>query len=262
MSEIYPNDQELLNIQSDSATGIEYIPTGQVPYYLQFRRMLYRLILAFRRANELRVYDVGGLDIGVKPGAFWNGTELVQFEGSSSSTLADEKDNIYVYLTAGGELVTDNYTAFPDMATTPHIRLAIVKTSDGDISSITDCRGGHNFVMPYPAGGIKKIIEAHTADDELEAAQSGSVHTNNGASSTVTLLLPASAPAGTILDFAVVTAQELRIDPGEAAILDDSGQTTGKYKYANAVGASLSLAADADHNWVVTAKHGTWSEEA
>jgi hypothetical protein len=262
MSEKYPNDQELLNIQSDSATGIEYIPTGQVPYYLQFRKMLYRLILAFSRANELRVYDAGGLDIGVKPGAFWNGTELVQYEGSIGSTLADDKDNIYIYLNADGELITDNYTAFPDMATSPHIRLAIVKTADGDISSITDCRGGHNFVMPYQAGGIKKLLQAHTSDGELDAVQSGSIHTNGGASATVTLLLPASAPIGTIFDFAVTSSQELRIDPGDYAILDDSSQTAGRYKYANTVGASLSLAADAGHNWVVTAKHGSWSEEA
>lgn len=262
MSEVYPNDDQMLNIQSDGPTGIEYIPTGQVPYYMQFRRMLYRLILAFRRANELRVYDAGGLDIGVKPGAFWQGTELIQYEGTINSTLADGKDNIYVYLTADGELVTTNYTAFPDMALTPHIRLAIVKTADYDIVSITDCRGGHNFVIPYASGGVKKVIEAHQADAQLDAVESGSVHTNRGASAAVTLLLPATAPAGTALDFAVATQQVFRIDPGDAAILDDSGQTPGKYKYANAVGASLSLVADAEHNWVTLAKHGTWSEEA
>ena len=47
MSEVYPTDNELLNIQSDSETGVEYIATGQAPYYLQFRRLLYRLQLAF-----------------------------------------------------------------------------------------------------------------------------------------------------------------------------------------------------------------------
>jgi hypothetical protein len=140
MSEVYPSDNELLNLQTDSETGVEYITTGQSPYYLQFRKLLYRLLLASRRANDLRVYDEGGLDIGVKPGKFMSGTQQVNYAGSSGNTLADEKANIYIYLTSGGVLVTNEYSGFPDMATTPHIRLAIVTTSDGDITSIEDCR--------------------------------------------------------------------------------------------------------------------------
>ncbi len=73
MSEVYPSDNELLNIVSDSETGVEYIATGTAPYYLEFRKLLYRLIMAVRRANDLRVFDEGGLDIGVKPGKFWLG---------------------------------------------------------------------------------------------------------------------------------------------------------------------------------------------
>jgi hypothetical protein len=86
------------------------------------------------------VYDEGGLDIGVKAGKFWAGTQLVNYAGSSGNTLADDKANIYVYLTSAGVLVTSEYTGFPDMAVTPHVRLAIVTTSDGDITSIEDCR--------------------------------------------------------------------------------------------------------------------------
>jgi hypothetical protein len=140
MAEVYPSDNELLNLQQDGETGVEYIATGQSPYYVQFRRMLYRLLLATRRANDLRVYDEGGLDIGVKPGKFWADTQLVNYAGSSGNTLADDKANIFVYLTDAGVLVTNEYSGFPDMATTPHIRLAIVTTSDGDITSIEDCR--------------------------------------------------------------------------------------------------------------------------
>ena len=139
MAEVYPSDNELLNIQSDSETGVEYIPTGISPYYLQFRKLLYRLVLAARRANDLRVYDEGGLDIGVKSGKFWLGTQLVSYDGSSGNTLTDDKDNIYIYLDSAGALVTDEYSSFPDMATTPHVRLAIAATSNGDIDSITDC---------------------------------------------------------------------------------------------------------------------------
>ena len=262
MAEVYPSDNELLNLQSDSETGVEYIPTGTSPYYLQFRKLLYRLLLATRRANDLRVYDEGGLDIGVKDGKFWLGTELVDYDGSSGNTLAEDKANIYVYLDLAGELVSNEYSSFPDMATTPHIRLAIVSTSGGDIESITDCRMGHNFVMPYEAGGVKKTIEAHTADDALTAEGSGSVHTNLGATETVTLTLPASAPEGTIFTFAVQVAQELRVEPGAATIRDDSGQTAGKYKSADAIGECVMVVADSNGDWVTIAKYGTWTEEA
>jgi len=262
MAEVYPSDNELLNIQSDDETGVEYIPTGTAPYYLHFRKLLYRLLLAMRRANDLRVYDEGGLDIGVRAGKFWLGTQLISYAGSSGNTLADDKANIYVYLDSAGNLVINEYTDFPDMAATPHIRLATVSTSGGDIDSITDCRLGHNFVMPYAAGGVKKTIEAHTSDDTLTAAESGSVHSNLGATGTVTLSLPASAPAGTAFSFAVQTAQELRVDPGSAAIRDDSGQTANKYKSASAIGASLSLVADSNGDWATIAKNGTWTEEA
>ena len=262
MAEVYPSDNELLNMQSDSETGVEYIPTGTAPYYLHFRKLLYRLLLAARRANDLRVYDEGSLDVGVKPGKFWLGTELISYVGSTGNTLADDKANIYIYLNASGTLVTNEYSSFPDMAATPHIRLAQVCTSGGDIDSITDCRAGHNIALPYGAGGIKKTIAGHTGDDTLTAAKSGSVHSNLGASATVTLTLPASAPAGTVFSFAVQAAQQLRIDPGTAAIRDDSGQTADKYKSASTIGASLTVIADSAGNWATIAKNGTWSEEA
>jgi hypothetical protein len=262
MAEVYPSDNDLLNIQSDSETGVEFIPTGMAPYYLHFRKLLYRLLLVVRRANDLRLYDEGGLDVGVKPGKFWLGTVLVNYAGSSGNTLADDKANIYIYLNSSGTLVTNEYNGFPDMTTTPHIRLAQVCTSDGDIDSIIDCRAGHNITMPYSAGGIKKTIEAHTTDDTLTVAESGSVHTNLGASATVTLTLPASAPPGTVFSFAVQAAQQLRIDPGTATIRDDSGQTADKHKSANTIGASLTVIAESTGNWATIAKNGTWTEEA
>ncbi len=160
MAEVYPSDNELLNIQSDSETGVEYIPTGTSPYYLHFRKLLYRLLLATRRANDLRVFDEGGLDIGVKPGKFWHGTQLVSYPGSTGNTLADDKLNIYIYLDSSGNLVIDEYDGFPDMTDTLHIRLAAVTTSGGDIVSITDCRAGHNFVIPGGSGGLASVLVA------------------------------------------------------------------------------------------------------
>ena len=261
MTEVYPSDNELLNLQTDSETGVEYIPTGTSPYYLQFRKVLYRLLLAARRANDLRVYAEGGLDIGVKGGKFWLGTELINYNGSSGNTLADDKENIYIYLDSDCDLVINEYGSFPSMDTTSHIRLATVGTSGGEIESITDCRVGHNFVVPYESGGVKKAIETHTADDTLTVEESGSVHTNLGAAATVTLTLPASAPEGTVFTFAVQAVQELRVDPGSATIRDDSGQTVDKYKVADAIGECLTVIADSNADWATTAKYGTWTEE-
>jgi hypothetical protein len=261
MAEVYPSDSDLLNLQSDSETGVEYIPTGTAPYYLHFRKLLHRLLLATRRSNDLRVYDEGGLDIGVKAGKFWLGTELVSYGGSTGNTLADNKAGIYVYLDAQGTLITNEYAAFPSMAATPHVRLAIVSTSGGDITSMVDCRTGHNVVVPYAAGGIRKSIEAHTASDVLAPAESGSLHMNLGAATVVTLTLPAAAVPGTVFTFAVQSAHELRIAPGAAAIRDDSGQAAGKYKSASGIGASLTLAADANGDWATIAKNGTWTQE-
>jgi len=262
MSEVYPSDEALLNIESDSETGVEYIATGTSPYYLQFRRLLHRLLLAVRRGNDFRVYDEGGLNIGVKAGKFWLGNELVSYEGSSGNSLADDKASIYVYLDSSGSLVTDEYSGFPDMCEQPHIRLAVVKTAAGDIESIEDARRGYNFVVPYGAGGVKRTIEAHAGDDVLEQFESGSVHTNLGATGTVTLTLPSSSSAGTQFLFSVQAGQELRVDPGSATILDDSGQGSGKYKSASAVGSCLGVVSDSDGNWVTASKHGTWTEEA
>ena len=262
MAEVYPPDNDLLNIQSDNDTGVEYIPTGQSPYYLQFRKLLYRLLLATKRANDLRVYGEGGLDVGVKSGAFWFGTNLVNYNGSSNNTLADDKSNIYIYLDSDGQLVTDEYSSFPSMASAAHIRLAIVTTSNGDIDSIIDCRTGHNLALPYEAGGVRKTIENHTSDDTLTVAESGSIHTNVGATGTVTLTLPQQVPEGLMFTFAVQQSQELRVDPGTAMIRDDSGQTADKYKAADTIGDCITLVSDSNGNWDTTGKNGVWTEEA
>ena len=261
MAEAYPSDSDLLNLIQDSDTGVEYIATGTAPYYLHFRKLLYRLLLATKRANDLRVFDEGGLDVGVKSGKFWVDGGLVSYAGSSGNVLADEKPNIYMYLDPDGSLVCDEYTAFPDMKSQAHVRLAIVSTSGGGITAIADAREHHDISIPYGAGGVKKTVEAHTSDDTLGEGESGSVHTNLGATGAVTLTLPGSAAEGVVFTFAVQAAQQLRIDPGAATIRDDSGQATGKYKWADAIGESLVLAADENGDWVTAAKNGTWAEE-
>ena len=151
--EAYPDDNTLLDLLQDDETGVEYIVTGKAPYYLEFRKLLSRLLLACKRANDLRVYSEGNLDIGVKAGKFWDGATLHEYGGSTGSTLADDKASIYVYLDASGTLVTDEYSAWPD-AMTRHIRLAAVTTSNGEISDIVDMRGSHLFFTPGSVYGL------------------------------------------------------------------------------------------------------------
>ncbi|MBE0534993.1 MAG: hypothetical protein IH624_04925 [Phycisphaerae bacterium] len=265
MAEVYPSDNSLLALVSDAETGVEYIPTGTAPYYLHFRKLLHRLLLACRRGNDLRVYDEGGLTIGVKPGKYWIGTALVAYAGASGIALADNRAAIYVYLDAIGNLVTGEYMGWPGMASTSHVRLAVVQTAGGDIVSIADARDHHAIAMPGAAGSggsQSTAIEAHTADDVLIEAESGSVHTNRGATGAVTLTLPANAAPGTQFTFCVQAVQQLRVDPGAAAIRDNSGQTPDKYKWADAIGEAITLVADNAGDWITTAKYGVWTQEA
>ncbi len=258
MAEVYPSDSELLNLISELETGVEYIPTGTAPYYLHFRKLLYRLLLATRRANDLRLYDEGGLTFGVKPGKFWDGNTLVEYAGSTGNVLADNKSNIYVYIDNAGVLHFTDYVMFPDMGAGKHVRLAVITTSGGDITSLVDYRDQHSIAMPDKNN---VIIEAHTANDQLTHGESGSVHTNLGATGAVTISMPTFVMAGTKYTVAVEAAYELRIDPVAKSIIDTSGTTASKYKTCSTVGASMTVVSDENGDWVVIGKSGTWTEE-
>ncbi len=262
MAEIYPTDSELLNIQNDIETGVEFIATGQAPYYLHFRKLLYRLILATKRANDLRLYDEGSLNVGVKAGELWLDGSLVELENSTNNTLADDKEHIYIYINQQGQLVIDEYSDFPNMIQNPHIRLAIVTTANGQIDAITDKRSGHIMSMPYPTGLMIKKITNHTENSSLTLLESSTIHTNKGATGDITITLPEVTSAGVTFVFAVQENQALQIDPQTHAISDDCGQTADKYKTANSIGASLKIVSDENGNWITIAKNGTWTEEA
>jgi len=174
MTEVYPSDSSLLNLVSEAETGVEYIETGKAPYYLEFRKLLHRLLLATRRANDLRVFDEGGLDIGVKAGQFWNGAMLVEYGGGSGNTLADDKAAIYVYLDSTGGLVIDEYKGFPEVSIN-HVRLAQVTTSGGDVTVIEDCRGQHLFGSFAPPGkpgvvGVSLAVLREVAGNDIPNA--------------------------------------------------------------------------------------------
>ena len=115
------------------------------------------------------------------------------------------------------------------------------------------------------AGGGIPDVEAHTASDTLTVAESGSVHTNTGASGAITLSLPA-ATVGLKYDFYVGAAQELRIDPNgtETISLPSDGVpgAAGKYLTANAVGETVRLVCCKAGTWAVFGYTGTWTAEA
>jgi hypothetical protein len=256
MAEVYPSDDELLDLLSESETGVEYIAIGTAPYYLQFRKLLYRLLLSTRRANDFRLYSEGGLIFGIKPGRFWNGHTVVEYAGSSGNVLADDS-LFYIYLDDTGTIQfkeSDNWFE-PFRA---EVWLAEVTTANGEISSIVDCRDVHSMSMPNVD---RPIIEVHTENDQLEVKESGSIHTNLGATGPVTIFMPTFNLAGTRYTISVQTAQQLNIDPVTGVIIDDSGVTSSKYKYCSTVGAFMTVVSDGNGNWMVTGKSGTWQEE-
>ncbi len=108
---------------------------------------------------------------------------------------------------------------------------------------------------------LTNTVEDHTEDDTLTEYETDSVHSNLGATGTITLTLPTVTVSGVKFTFSVQAAQELRIDPAAATILDISGQTADKYKWADAVGEGLVLISNSSGDWYVIAKAGTWTEE-
>lgn len=121
--------------------------------------------------------------------------------------------------------------------------------------------------MDFGVKGYKNIaliLEAHTSGDTLTKIESGSIHTNLGASGTVTLILPQDAVAGTVFTFAVMAAFELRIDPGAAGAIYINGakQTDDMYISADDEAESVMLVCDGNGDWVAIGAIGTWTVES
>jgi hypothetical protein len=111
---------------------------------------------------------------------------------------------------------------------------------------------------------VTLAVEKHTAGDTLTAAESGSQHSNTGASGAITLVLPAAVP-GLEFQFYVGAAQELRIDPNgtETIALPSTGVqgAAGKYLTANAVGEHVRLVCETAGAWLAFPYAGTWEAE-
>jgi hypothetical protein len=107
-------------------------------------------------------------------------------------------------------------------------------------------------------------VEAHTTNDTLTVSETGTWHTNTGASGTITITLPA-ATVGLRYGFACNAVQELRIDPNgtETISLPSTGVAgaAGKYLTANAVGENVEIACLIAGTWGVLNYIGTWAAE-
>ena len=115
----------------------------------------------------------------------------------------------------------------------------------------------------YGYKDINLILENHTADDTLTKAESGSIHTNFGASADITFTLPQDATKGCLFKFLVLAEYELRIDPGAAGAMyvDGVKQTDDKYIYSSTLGDIVEVFCDGNNDWFITLVNGTWSVE-
>lgn len=109
-----------------------------------------------------------------------------------------------------------------------------------------------------------KTVEAHTAGDTLTTAETGSVHTNTGASGTIALVLPA-ATVGLQYYFYVGAAEAMQIDPdgSETISLPSTGVpgAAGKYLVADLAGETVHLVCCVAGSWAVFGFTGTWTAE-
>ncbi|MEO1235560.1 MAG: hypothetical protein AAFX76_02100 [Planctomycetota bacterium] len=167
--EIHPQDAALLTATRDDATGVEYIPTGRSPYFLEYRRSLYRTLRAAERANDLRVYADGDLTFGVRPGRCYIGDAPVVFDGQSGVPLVPSATTS-LWLDSSGA-VQASTSGLPDDRGS-FIPLAEITTLAQTIGTITDLRGEAFLQAPGPA-----LLGLTATAEEINRALEGAAST-------------------------------------------------------------------------------------
>ncbi len=165
MPETYPANNDLLALSQDDVTGVEYIPTGKSPYVTAYRRMLYRLLRATERANDLRVYSMGGRMVGVRAGRCFVGDAPREITSPSPIELtADATTHLYVDETG---VITTSTTGLPaDRAT--FIPLAEATADSDSLTQLTDLRG-EAFLQAQTAA----LVGITATADEINQALDG-----------------------------------------------------------------------------------------
>ena len=114
-----------------------------------------------------------------------------------------------------------------------------------------------NFHSSY-----KRVLENHSSNDTLTTSESGSIHTNQGSSGTITLTLPdCTGLPGFYFEFAVGSSNEFRIDPGAAGAIYINGSkaTDNYYIHSNTINHSVMLVADGSGDWIAFHDGGNWT---
>jgi hypothetical protein len=169
-AEIFPSTTYLEDLggQTEPATGVYYPAKGEGPdWYESFAKCIYRLVKNISALTGLRAYKDGDLTFGIKTGRFFDGNTLREFAGLAEQALTDNALNSIYLLPNGTAMVSTS--GFPDPATTPHLRLATIQTTDGsfDDDAITDLRQVHLLQV---AGPVSNIANLAVDTDQLSAA--------------------------------------------------------------------------------------------
>ncbi len=173
MPERYPSDASLLAITEDATSGVEYIPTGQSPYFLEFRKLIQRLLLVANRANDLRVYQDGDLTIGIRPGRCLINNSVIDYPGAVSIGVASNTTS-YLWLDSTG-LLQVGVSGLPTDRTA-FAPLAEIISGTSSITAITDLRGEAFLHIPSlmsigintTAGEINQALDG--IDSTVDAA--------------------------------------------------------------------------------------------
>ena len=158
-----PRDDAVNSLGSIWPPGINYPAkgaSGSTAHAEAMAAALLRIGDALVESTGMEVYKDAAnpsLTIGVRAGAFFDGTTLVTYAGTTGFALTDDADN-YVYLTRAGVL-TKSTVSFPNTA---HIPLAEVAAGSQSASTtsgtfavldITDRRGRAMFGLVEPTAG-------------------------------------------------------------------------------------------------------------
>lgn len=171
--ELHPADAELLSLDRDAATGVDYIATGKSPYHLDYRRSLFRTLRAAERANDLRVYADGDLSVGVRSGRCFIAEAGVSFPGETGLALTpNTTTHLWLDDTA---TVQSSPSGLPaDRAT--FIPLATVVTGGDAIESLTDLRG-ETFLQAAGPAALGLTVTAAEINQALSGINPGVTNT-------------------------------------------------------------------------------------
>lgn len=108
-----------------------------------------------------------------------------------------------------------------------------------------------------------RVVAVTTSTRTVTAEETGTTFTNEGASGTVTLNLPA-ATVGLHYHGVVNAAQSLRFDPNGSEIMGhmtagSSAGTAGQYTGSSTVGAAIHIKCIKAGYWEVVSAKGTWT---